>query len=107
MAQANGINYHIDIEGVREKSKVRCNSTEIREVFINIIHNALEAMPDGGRISFSMWNNDGVAFVRISDTGNGMTEDMKKKVFDPFFYNTKTGRYRIGNEYSLQYSLQA
>ncbi len=85
MAQANGINYHIDMEDVRGKSEVHCNSTEMREVFINIIHNSLEAMPDGGKIFFSTWNKDGVAFVSISDTGKGMTEDVRKKVFDPFF----------------------
>ena len=85
MAQANGINYHLDMDGVSGKSEVSCNSTEIREVFINLIHNALEAMPDGGKISFSTWDKDNIAFVRVSDTGKGMTEDVRRKIFDPFF----------------------
>jgi signal transduction histidine kinase len=85
MAHANGINYHMDTESVGEMLKVSCNPTEIREMFVNIIHNALEAMPDGGRITFSTWNKDDVAFISISDTGNGMTEEVTKKVFDPFF----------------------
>ncbi len=85
MAQANGINYYIDVEGIREISKVHCNPTEIREVLINIIHNALDAMPDGGNISFSTWNKHDAVFVSVSDTGKGMTEDVRKKVFDPFF----------------------
>tara|TARA_B100000959_G_C14969873_1_gene619241 strand:- start:8 stop:415 length:408 start_codon:yes stop_codon:yes gene_type:complete len=42
-------------------------------------------MPDGGRISFSSWNKDGVAFVRVSDSDKGMAEDVKKRIFDPFF----------------------
>jgi signal transduction histidine kinase len=105
MTQANGINYQIDIEGVREKSEVSCNSTEIREVFINIIYNALEAMPDGGRISFSTWNKDGVAFVRVSDTGNGMTEDVMKKIFDPFFTTRRPQGAGLGM--SIAYSIMS
>ncbi len=85
MAQANGLNYHMDMENVGGALEVSCNPTEIRGVFVNIIHNALEAMPDGGRITFSTWDEDGVAYVSISDTGKGMTEEVKKKVFDPFF----------------------
>lgn len=103
MAQAKGINYYIDMEGIREESEVRCNSTEIREVFINIIHNALEAMPDGGRISFSMWNKDGAVFVSVSDTGKGMTEDVKKKVFDPFFTTRRPKGTGLGM--SIAYSI--
>ncbi|MGR3294454.1 MAG: response regulator [Candidatus Scalindua sp.] len=103
MAQAKGINYHIDMEGICEESEVRCNSTEIREVFINIIHNALEAMPDGGRITFSMWNKDGTVFVSVSDTGKGMTEDVKKKVFDPFFTTRRPEGTGLGM--SIAYSI--
>ncbi len=96
MAQANGINYYIDMDGVREKLVVNCNSIEISEVFINIIHNALEAMPDGGRISFSTWNKNDIAFVRVSDTGKGMTEDVRKKVFDPFFTTRRPNGTGLG-----------
>ncbi len=103
MAQANGLNYHMDMVSVGEMLEVRCNPTEIREVFINIIYNALEAMPDGGRITFSTWNKDGVAFVSVSDTGNGMTEDVQKKVFDPFFTTRRPEGTGLGM--SIAYSI--
>ena len=103
MAQTNGINYHIDIEGIKEISKVCCNSSEIREVFINIIHNSIDAMPDGGTISFSTCNKDGAVFVSISDTGKGMTEDVKKKVFDPFFTTRRPEGTGLGM--SIVYSI--
>jgi PAS domain S-box-containing protein len=85
MAQANNINYQVDTEGTKEVFSILCNPTEIREVFVNIIHNALEAMPDGGRISFNTRSKDDLVLVNVSDTGKGMTEDVKKNIFDPFF----------------------
>ncbi len=84
-AQVKGINYHIDQEGIHEVSSILCNPTELREVFVNLIHNALDAMPDGGSISFCTWCNAHTVFVSISDTGKGMTEEVIKKIFDPFF----------------------
>jgi PAS domain S-box-containing protein len=84
-AQARGINYQIDKEGLKRISSIMCNPTEIREVFINIINNALDAMPEGGLLSFSTWSIGDTVFVGISDTGEGMSEDVKKSIFDPFF----------------------
>ncbi len=85
MAQAKGTDYIIDKEGMREIPEVLCNPTELREVFTNIINNALDAMPDGGSISISTWSNEGNVFVSVSDTGKGMPENVTKRVFDPFF----------------------
>ena len=85
MAQGKGIDYKIEREGMREVPEVLCNTTELREVFTNIINNALDAMPDGGRLSFSTSSNEDTVFIRISDTGIGMSGDVKKNIFDPFF----------------------
>ncbi|MBT6046951.1 MAG: DUF3365 domain-containing protein [Candidatus Scalindua sp.] len=88
-AQANGIDYQIDKDVMKSISCIMCNPSELREVFINIIINALDAMPEGGKLSFSTWSDDDTVFVGISDTGEGMPEDVKKNIFDPFF-TTKT-----------------
>jgi PAS domain S-box-containing protein len=85
IAQSQGIDYKIDKEGMRETPELLCNTTELREVFTNIINNALDAMPDGGRLSFSTSSNEDTVFICISDTGVGMPEDVKKYIFDPFF----------------------
>jgi hypothetical protein len=84
-AKDKGINYDIDKEGIKELPAVFGNPSEIKEVLVRIINNALDAMPDGGRLSFSTWSEDGAVFVSISDTGMGMPEDVKNKIFDPFF----------------------
>jgi len=88
-ARSEGINYHIDTEGIQETPEVFCNPVEWREVFTNLINNALDAMPDGGRISFSTESDENTVFVSVSDTGKGVSEDVKKKIFDPFFTTRK------------------
>ena len=87
-AQTNGIDYQIYLDGMKSVSSIMCNSSELREVFINIINNALDAMPDGGTLSFSTWRGENTVFVCISDTGDGMSEETKRNIFDPF-YTTK------------------
>lgn len=62
------------------------NPSELREVLTNIIFNAVDAMPEGGKLTIATrpQAEDWVE-VRIVDTGMGMTEEVKKRVFDPFF----------------------
>ncbi len=103
MAQSNGINYQIDIDGIKEVAAVLCNSTEIREVLINIINNALDAMPGGGSISFSTWNGDDTVFASVSDTGEGMSEEVVRRIFDPFF--TTKGVVGTGLGMSMAYGI--
>jgi nitrogen fixation negative regulator NifL len=89
MAQSRGISYLIDKKGVKSVSYIMCNPAEIRDVFINIINNALDAMPEGGSLSYSTWSVEDTVFVGISDTGEGIPEEVRKNIFDPFF-STKT-----------------
>lgn len=85
IAKAKGITYDINLEDIKETPTVMGNSSELREVFINIINNALDVMSGGGRLSFRTWTEDRNVYISISDTGKGMSEDVKQKIFDPFF----------------------
>jgi PAS domain S-box-containing protein len=85
MARAGGIKYDIDMKGVKEVPTIPGNPSELREVLINIINNALDVMPEGGTILICTWSNDKNVYTSISDTGTGMTEEVRKKIFDPFF----------------------
>ncbi len=84
VSQANGIDYQIEERGLEEVPKVRGNSTELREVLLNIINNSLDAMPDGGTLTFRTWKSDDMVCVSVTDTGEGMYEDVRKNIFDPF-----------------------
>jgi C4-dicarboxylate-specific signal transduction histidine kinase len=75
----------------RAKRRVRCFEGEIRQVVANIISNALDAMPAGGRLCIrdreaTNWRTgeQGIV-VTVSDTGVGMSPETRKRVFNPFF----------------------
>lgn len=63
----------------------------LRQVFTNIILNALQAMAGEGTLSLSGHCDDTTLMVRISDTGPGVAEEQKEKIFNPFFTTRKRG----------------
>jgi signal transduction histidine kinase/ActR/RegA family two-component response regulator len=61
------------------------NASELREVFTNLVLNAVDAMPQGGELWITSSNGTGVVSVQIRDTGVGMDSATLGKIFDPFF----------------------
>lgn len=63
---------------------------QIQQVFLNILNNALAAVPDGGRITLTTWDVDeNFVGVSIEDNGCGMSEETAKNMFEPFFTTKK------------------
>jgi CheY-like chemotaxis protein len=84
--EAQGRGIHIEmVSNFEEVPPVGGNASELREVISNIIFNAIEAMPKGGKIVIRTFRRKEEVFIRISDTGTGMTEEVMRKVFEPFF----------------------
>jgi PAS domain S-box-containing protein len=79
------------------------SASELREVFVNLIVNAVDAMPRGGRLLISCRRLDGRLQLRFSDNGMGMPEDVRQKIFEPFF-STK-GAHGTGLGLSVSYSI--
>ena len=77
--------------------------SELREVFTNILLNALDAMPRGGDIHINTGIHNNWAYASVRDTGVGMSEPTKKKVFDPFF--TTKGAKGNGLGMSIAYNI--
>lgn len=99
---ANGIKIGMSIS-LNSKAKIKGNSTEIREVFINIIRNCVDAMPSGGIISISSKCVKQKVILLISDNGIGMSKEVIEKVFDPFF--TTKGNKGSGLGLSVSYEI--
>jgi len=57
---------------------------QIKQLFINILKNAVEAMPEGGKLSIETYLNDDTIEIRISDTGKGVAPEDIDDIFDPF-----------------------
>ena len=60
-------------------------AAELRELFTNLIFNAVDAMPDGGTITLRLWTSLNGAIVEVADTGMGMTEEVRRRCFEPYF----------------------
>lgn len=64
---------------------IRGNPAELREMMINLIFNAVDAMPDGGTITLRTWEIPGSIVLEVADTGAGMTPEVRARCLDPFF----------------------
>jgi len=67
------------------------DSVKLEEVFINILSNSIEAMPEGGKLYIRSLSKDGMIEVRITDTGRGISEENQLRVFEPFFTTKDVG----------------
>jgi len=68
-----------------EDAFVMGSAPEIREVLANVLLNAIQAMPEGGRITIATGRSGEMSWIKVMDTGVGMAEDVRARVFDPFF----------------------
>lgn len=83
----------IDIEtDIEEVPLMKVTPDQLQQVFLNLMLNALDAMPDGGKLRISIKRIDGSVEIIFKDTGIGMDKEMIDKVFDPFFTTKGPGR---------------
>jgi len=72
------------------------DAVELREVLVNMIYNAIDAMPSGGEIRMSSQESNGRVVLSIADSGTGMTPEVKSRLFDPFFTTKGKGGTGMG-----------
>lgn len=92
-------------KNIKPLPAISADSSQLQQVFMNIILNAIQAMPNGGEIAISTSEGkDGFIEVRVSDTGCGISKENIPKLFDPFF-STKKGGKGIGLGLSVVYGI--
>ena len=88
--------------------RVEVNLGELQQVLINLIVNAIQAMPDGGRLTIATrdWHEDGRpagAAIEVCDTGHGIAAEDLSRIFDPFFTTKKGSGTGLG--LSISYAI--
>jgi two-component system NtrC family sensor kinase len=68
-----------------------CSGGKLNQVFMNLISNAIEAIPESGQIVITTDQNDDAFTVSVRDTGNGIPEVIRNRIFDPFFTTKRVG----------------
>ncbi|MEW6729981.1 MAG: ATP-binding protein [Acidobacteriota bacterium] len=84
-AQAHGLNFEVTSDFTPQPLIVSGDASELREVFVNLIFNALDAMPQGGCLQISTASDNEQAVLRFRDSGIGMSDEVKRYIFEPFF----------------------
>ncbi|HAT71377.1 MAG TPA: hypothetical protein DCS63_00995 [Elusimicrobia bacterium] len=76
--------------------RIMGNKTQIQQIILNLCSNAIDAMPEGGRLTVRTWmeENEGQPRVvmAVRDTGTGIPEAVRGKIFEPFFTTKETGK---------------
>ena len=88
MPQERGIVIEMKLELQKGLPYIMGIESEIREAMTNLVINAVDAMPEGGRITIRTRSIDDSVLVEVSDTGIGMDEETRRRCLEPF-YSTK------------------
>ncbi len=82
----------VDVICDKHVPKPRLDPTFLKRILINLATNAVQAMPNGGKLTVKVFRNDNRAFITIEDTGVGMTDATKQKIWTPLFTTKAKGQ---------------
>ena len=89
--QRRGESVEILVETPNDITFVSGDEGQLQQAVIALSTNAIDAMPDGGRLTLRTRNDDGIVLVEVSDTGVGISPEHLTKIFDPFFTTKEIG----------------
>jgi signal transduction histidine kinase len=85
-------NISLKYDLAKDLPQIEADPSQITQVLMNIIVNAIQAMPQGGTLTIVTSKKEKEVDIIISDTGVGMSEEVKKKIFIPFFTTKEVGK---------------
>ena len=71
---------------------IMCYPQQLNQVFMNLLLNAAHAIMSQGTINVRIWQEKGSVFVSVTDTGCGITEEIRNRIFEPFFTTKEVGQ---------------
>lgn len=92
-AEASNIHITVNVE-FGSNAMVMGDDAELREVLVNMVFNAIDAMPEGGTLTLSTCTAGESVVIKVIDTGVGMYPEVRSRIFDPFF--TTKGKTGLG-----------
>jgi signal transduction histidine kinase/CheY-like chemotaxis protein len=92
-AEASNIHITLDLQ-IGSNALVMGDDSELREVLVNMVFNAIDAMPEGGTLTLSTQTAGEQVVIKVVDTGVGMYPEVRSRIFDPFF--TTKGKTGLG-----------
>ncbi|WP_368658735.1 EAL domain-containing protein [Metabacillus halosaccharovorans] len=90
-SEANLRNVEISQEFQPNLPQVLCDMNQIKQVFINIIKNSIEAIPNGGFVKIEGYVEDGNLLMKIIDNGIGISKERIKRLGEPYYCNKEKG----------------
>jgi two-component system NtrC family sensor kinase len=75
-----------------ELPRIQGDANQLQQVLANLSFNACEAMPEGGKLTFTTWKQEKKVLISISDTGCGIKTEHMELIFDPFFTTKPIGK---------------
>jgi signal transduction histidine kinase len=85
----------VELEGHTTVGPLAFHPSTLRRAVLNVVQNAIEAMPDGGTLRLECLRTATEVQLRIRDSGMGMSADLVPRIFEPL-YTTKTGGTGLG-----------
>jgi signal transduction histidine kinase len=103
MAEMQNVRLMLDVP---EDVELHVERARVERMFINLMNNALEAMPEGGELSVRAMCEKNTAVVTVDDTGSGLSNEVKAKLFQPFVSEGKKNGLGLGLALSRQTALE-
>ena len=101
-AEASNVHISLDLQ-LRPNLFVMGDESELREVLVNMVFNAVDAMPQGGILTLAAEKVGEAVQISVCDTGLGMNEEVRLRIFDPFF--TTKGKAGMGLGLAVSYGI--
>jgi signal transduction histidine kinase len=75
-----------------ELPNIVCDPAQLNQVLVNLVVNAIQAMPGGGQLTVRTHVEEGRVALSVEDTGKGISEEVKRQIFNPFFTTKEVGK---------------